>query len=100
MDTDKKFTDITQYLYVFIEKVGYPIEVQIGHEFASHTFKIDSALRDNPNCGKVDLWSKNFYGDVKNLILAKANINYMLAKAEKIHPNNVPEELQEILNKL
>lgn len=35
----KEYRDITQYVFVFLEKVGYPIEFQIGHEFASHTFK-------------------------------------------------------------
>lgn len=106
MNADKKYTDITQYVYVFLEKIGYPIEFQIGHEFASHTFTIDSALRDNPNCGKVDLWSKNFYGDIKNYILDKTNgiesgpKAQIQAKAEEIYQNNVPENVQTILNKL
>lgn len=106
MNADKKYTDITQYVYIFLEKVGYPIEFQIGHEFASHTFTIDSALRDNPSCGKVDLWSKNFYGDVKNYILDNANgiepgsKIQIQAKAEEIHQNIIPEDLQKILNKL
>lgn len=103
---DKKYTDITQYVYVFMEKIGYPVEFQIGHKFASHTFSIDSALRDNKECGKVDLWNKNFYSDVKKYILGKANdenpgsTEAIQAKAEDIHQGHVPEELQEILSEL
>ncbi|MBA2367745.1 MAG: hypothetical protein H0V82_01825 [Candidatus Protochlamydia sp.] len=106
MNADKKFTDITQYVYVFIEKVGYPIEFQIGHEFASHTFTIDSALRDNRDCGKVDLWDKDFYGKVKSYILAKANNEVPGSKEEinsvcaEMHKNSVPAELQQILDKI
>jgi hypothetical protein len=106
MAPDKKYTDITQYVYVFLERVGYPIEFQIGHKFASHTFAIDSALRDSKECGKVDLWCKNFYSDVKKHILDKSNgenpgsKEAIQAKAEDIHQGKVPEELQEILNKL
>ena len=106
MSPDKKYADITQYVYVFLEKIGYPVEMQIGHKFASHTFTIDSALRDNKECGKVDLWSKNFYGDVKKYILDKANGDMpgskdaIMAKAMDLHQNNVPEELQTILSKL
>ncbi len=106
MAPDKKYTDITQYVYVFMERVGYPIEFQIGHKFASHTFTIDSALRDNKECGKVDLWNKNFYSDVKKYILDKSNgenpgsKEAIQAKAEDIHQGNVPEELQGMLSKL
>jgi hypothetical protein len=106
MNADKKFTDIAQYVYVFMEKVGYPIEFQIGHEFASHTFTIDSALRDNRDCGKVDLWDKDFYAKVKNYILAKANTQNPGSKEEinsicaEIHKDNVPSELQQILEKI
>ena len=107
VDTEGKFSDITQYVYVYLEKVGYPIEFQIGHEFASYTFTVDSAIRDNKNCGKVDLWTDNFYNDVKGYILDKANgieprisKSAIQAKADAIHHNNVPEALQTILNKL
>ena len=106
INSDKKYTDITQYVYVFLKEVGYPIEFQIGHEFASHAFSINSALRDNPKCEKVDLRSKNFYEDVKNYILNKANnrepepkVNIQ-AKAEEIHQNNVPKDLQKILDSI
>lgn len=106
MNADKVYADITQYVYVFMEKVGYPIEIQIGHKFASHTFTIDSALRENKECGKVDLWNKNFYSDVKKYILDKANgenpgpKDGILIKAEDLHQNKVPQELKEILNNL
>ena len=106
MGPDKKFTDITQYVYVFLEKVGYPIEFQIGHPFAAHTFTIDSALRDNPTCGKVDLWKNDFYTDVKKYLLAKANGEVptpkegILAKAAALHDQKIPQELEVILNKI
>lgn len=106
MTPEKKYADITQYVYVFMERVGYPIEFQIGHKLASHTFTIDSAIRDNKECGKVDLWSKNFYMDAKKYILDKSNgessfsKEEIQAKAEDIHQGKVPEELQEILNRL
>jgi hypothetical protein len=102
--SDKKFTDITQYVYVFLDKVGYPIEFQIGHPFAAHTFSIDSALRDDPTCGKIDLWKDNFYSDVKKRILDKANdeaastsMPVLLAKADELHHGNIPKELSDIL---
>lgn len=103
----QEFTDITQYVYIFMEKIGYPVEIQIGHEFASHTFTIDSALRDDKTCGKVDLWTQNFYGDVKNHILEKANGTSKTSdksgiqnKAAAIHENNVPADLQKIIDTL
>lgn len=106
MTANKKYSDITQYVYVFLEKVGFPIEFQIGHEFAAHTFTIDSELRDDPTCGKVDLWKNNFYGEVKQYLLDKANGEQLtskeelLAKAADLHQGNVPEELNSILNKI
>jgi hypothetical protein len=106
LNADNKFSDITQYAYAYLEQIGYPIELQIGHPFASHTFSIDSALRDDPKCGKVDLWNDNFYVEVKAYLLAKANQEScgdkqaLLEKAKKIHAGNVPTELQELLNAL
>jgi hypothetical protein len=106
MTPEKKYADITQYVYVFLDKVGYPLELQIGHKFASHTFTIDSALRDNPTCGKVDLWKNNFYGDVKKHILDKANGEQvaskeaLITKAKDLHQGNIPEDLAQILSKI
>jgi hypothetical protein len=103
---DKKYTDITQFVYVFLEKVGYPIEFQIGHPFAHHTFTIDSALRDDPTCGKVDLWKNNFYNDVKKYLLDQANgqapaaKDDLLAKAAALHDQKTPQELNAILSRL
>lgn len=106
MSPEKKYLDITQYVYVFLDKVGFPIEFQIGHEFAAHTFTIDSALKDDPTCGKIDLWENNFYDEVKKYLLDKANGDQpalkedLLAKAIDLHQGNVPEELGNILNKI
>ena len=106
---DSKFKDIVQYLYVYLEQIGYIIEFQIGSKFATLSFKIHSALRDNPNCGKVDLWTKGFYNDVKTYILNKANNTMfndieakhnIFIKANDIHQNNIPDDLLLILNKL
>lgn len=101
---NKQYADITQYVYVFIEKIGYPIELQIGHKLAAHTFTIDSAIRDNKECGLVDLWNKNFYLDARQYILDKANgVNpgskeAILAKAAEIHQGDIPDDLQTILD--
>jgi hypothetical protein len=105
---NSEFVDIVQYVYVYLVQIGYVIEFQICHEFSSHTFAIDSALRDNPQCGKIDLWNEDFYDNVKAYILNKANgkfnddnaKNNILIKANKIHLNNVPDDLVNILNKL
>lgn len=105
---NSKFVDITQYVYVYLKEIGYVIEFQIGHEFASHTFAIDSALRDNPNCGKIDLWDDGLYDDVKTYLLNEANgdINNrdaksnILIKANDIHQNNIPDDLLNIFDKL
>jgi len=103
----KKFTDITQYVYAYLPEVGYPIEFQIGHIFAAHTFTMDSALRDNPACGKVDLWTDNFYKRVKAYILEKANgqettdsLDAIQTLAQHIHNGQTPRELQLILQSM
>ena len=105
---DNNFKDIIQYVYVYLDQIGYIIEFQIGSEFATHSFTINSSLRDNPNCGKIDLWTEDFYDDVKTYILNKANnIEFndieakhnILNKANDIHQNNTPNELLIILNK-
>jgi len=109
LDSNCNFKDIVQYMYIYLEQIGYIIEFQIGSEFATETFKIDSSLRDDPNCGKVDLWTKDFYADVKTFILNKSNNiefnnieakNNIFIKANDIHQNNIPDNLLFILNKL
>lgn len=98
---NSEFVDIIQYVYVYLAQIGYVIEFQIGHEFASYTFAIDSAIRDDPDCGKVDLWNDNLYDDVKTYILNSSNAKRnILIKATNIHQNNVPSDLIDILNKL
>jgi hypothetical protein len=106
MDSNKEYVDIMQFIYIFIEKIGYPVEIQIGHKFAAYTFSIDSALRENKQCGKIDLWNKNFYNIVKKYILDKTNGKNHGSKddiqslGKELHENNIPEELQQILNSL
>ena len=107
MDQNRKYEDITQYVYVYFPEVGYPLEIQVGHPFAAHTFKIDSMIRDDKNCGAVDLWDKGFYQDVKQYILDKANgvestftKEMLQAKALDIHSGEIPAGLQVILNKI
>lgn len=106
MTPEKKYSDITQYIYVFLDKVGYPIEFQVGHKFASHVFTIDSALRDDPKCGKIDLWKNDFYSDVKKYLLGKANGEQigskdpLLRKADELHEGKTPEDLSAILAKI
>ncbi|MBA3285137.1 MAG: hypothetical protein H0U27_08780 [Nitrosopumilus sp.] len=110
IDSTGKFQDITQYVYVFLKEVGYPIEIQMGHQFASHTFTIDSALRDNKECGEVDLWSKDFYSKVSKYIKDKANGEQNLGDkteiytiCKEIHEEKgkaIPEKLKEILDSI
>lgn len=108
MDKDKKFTDITQYAYVYVGEIGYPVELQIGHEFASYTFTNDSALRDNPECGAVDLWKDGYYNMVKTYLLNKANGVPIVAgnkydiwdRGFQLHNYKVPDEFKGILERL
>src|SRR5204862_7244585 len=39
---DDNFKDIVQYVYVYLDQIGYIIEFQIGQEFATHSFTINS----------------------------------------------------------
>lgn len=105
-----QYLDITQFVYIFMKNVGYPIEIQIGHPFASHTFSLDSELRNNKTSSKIDLWTNNFYLDVRKVILDQSNRpseNFkdekeeLFRKAKLIHPNEVlPKDLEKILNDL
>lgn len=45
MDNTGKYIDILQYVYVYFPDIGHITELQIGHVFASYTFKIDSEIR-------------------------------------------------------
>lgn len=102
------YIDITQFIYVFIPVTGCLTEIQVGHPFAALTFEIDSKLREDKQCGLVKLWTDGFYKDVRTYILNQANgiqqapnaRQLILEKAERIHPNGVPEQLQKILNNL
>jgi hypothetical protein len=90
--------DITQYVYVYFEEIGYPVEIQIGHPFAAFTFQVDSYLRDNPaERGKVvDLWTDDFYNLVKSFILADfANNKEARVAAKKLILDKAAEMHQE-----
>ena len=107
MGRERVYTDITQYVYIFLPKVGYPVEFQIGHEFASYAFTVSSAIRDGVGAGKADLWRENFYEDVKRHILDQANGSRSSVtretiedKAYRIHEDNIPADLQGILNRI
>ena len=98
---DGKYTDITQYIYVYIEEIGYIVEFQVGHEFAALTFSIDSELRDNKNSDVVDLWTDDFYNKVKTYLLLQANMkDDIYNTAKKIHTGNVPTNLNLLLQKM
>jgi hypothetical protein len=106
LEPDKVYSDIVQYVHVYFCKFGYPIEFQVGEEFAFHTFAVDSARRDYPGCGKVDLWKDGFYGQVKRFILDKANgrdpgqKQPIQDRAAALHQGDVPADLQRILTAL
>jgi len=74
--------DIVQYVFVYIPTIGYVTEFQIGHPFASYTFRIDSTIRDRRDAGLntddlVSLWkapngmpsSECFYNKMRSKIL-------------------------------
>jgi len=104
----KRYTDIVKYLYVYIPVIGYVVEFQVGHPFASYTFTVDSALRDDPACGLIDMWTDGAYDVVKKYILAVANRDFIQGNAPynmwdcvvRIHRGNVPAELKAILNRI
>lgn len=104
--SDCSYTDIVQYVFVFMEAVGHLIEFQIGHKFAAHTFTIDSELRDNKKCDKVDLWDDDFYLDVREYILNKSNKkapeskDLIEQKGAAIHKGAIPGDLQAILDEI
>ncbi len=109
-----KYTDITQYVHAFLPQIGYPLELQIGHELAAHTFTVDSHLRDRRNHklsdDMVDLWNGDFYEKfARQYVLDKANgviptvtKKQVQDKAEEIHGGHekVPTDLQKILDTL
>lgn len=70
---DGKYTDIIDFVYVYVPSIRYVIEFQIGHPFAAYTFKIDSYLRDNPDGSTISLWTDGYYEYVRDYILAKSN---------------------------
>lgn len=72
------YTDIIQYAFVYIPKIGYIAEIQVGHPFVMYTFSRDSLLRDLRLAGQctkgiVDLWDNDFYDAVKQYILGKSS---------------------------
>ena len=98
-----EYTDITQKAHIFIERIGYVIEFQINHEFASHAFTLHSTLREKKTSEKVDLISQGFYSEVRKYILDKTNDRNpdskeeLLGKAKQIHNGCIPADLQKIL---
>lgn len=106
---DNKYTDIVQYFYAYMPVIGHVVEFQVGHELAAYTFKIDSALRDDPECKEVDLWTDGVYGILKNRILEDANNQeYSMCKYDIYcavwslykAPQEPPLELRRILDNI
>lgn len=110
VNDDGAFIDISQYLYVFFDEIGYPIEVQIIHPFANIAFSNDSATRNNTDPTNtsnadttinMDLWQDGFFNNVKNYICAiaanhKPEHTYpvLIAKLKEIYGNTtVPADL-------
>lgn len=69
------FKDIVQFVYLFLPKEGFFVELQIMEPVAAHTFHIDSLLRSWPtNLERpVDLWEDELYLKIRQHILALAN---------------------------
>lgn len=74
-----QYTDIVQFVYLYFPELGYPARFQVGHDFATRAFEADAQLcraRSGdapPNPDLVDLWQGDFYGHVREAILATAN---------------------------
>jgi hypothetical protein len=98
--------DIVQYAYAYRADIGHIVEFQVGHPFAAYTFKVDSALRDNPNCGLIDVWKDGVYNKVKDYLLARATntvqAGQLYEMLDAIHnlygQAGPPEELKLILS--
>ena len=92
-----QYTDIVTYVYAYIPRYKYIIEFQIGHPFASYVFARDSAIRDNKDCGLIDLWDNDFYSHVKSVVLGIDIMKYdlhaelkQLYDGREIEPELVP----------
>ena len=72
---EDKYIDIITYCYAYDYKTKYLIELQIGHPFAMYVFERDSFIRDNKNCGLIDLWDNDFYINVKHKLLRDIKYN-------------------------
>jgi hypothetical protein len=97
--------DIVQYMLMFIPSIGYVVEIQVGHPFASYTFQLDSAKRASADRGKcVDLWDDDFYALVKANILhpqsqgtaAEAKARLQAIVKDKASPS--PDEVKNVLH--
>ncbi|KAF2498102.1 hypothetical protein BU16DRAFT_525663 [Lophium mytilinum] len=83
--------DLCCFVYAYLPAIGYVVEVQVNHPFASFTFERDSLLRDSPELkGKlVDMWDEGLYGAVRDTLLCpeessegdKAAVREKVAKA-------------------
>lgn len=108
---DGIYTDIVQYVFVYIPAVRFVIEFQIGHPFAAYTFSIDSHLRDHPeDTTTVSMWTNDYYQLVQSYILSQANKQDVPVSKEDIAiatealflprvPTSIPEELFRILHR-
>ena len=116
-----EFKDIVQYLFVYLPKMGHVTEIQVGHEFTSLTFTIDSFLRDNKDKISADqlpvkIWGDknkgtNLYDTVKNYLLLQSQDpenSELLAKkkecqevAQRLYAESaIPEDVKNIINNL
>lgn len=94
--------DIIAYYFCYIPEYGFIMEFQIGHPFASYTFKQDSAIRDGDKTA-IDLWCNNFYSKVKNNILGFSHDNLILDLCQLYRSygkTNIDIELLEIIAKI
>lgn len=68
-----RMTDIVAFVFIWLPEIGFVTEIQVGHALALNTFHLDSALRDNPDCGYVNLWKEDYYERVRAVLLAEVN---------------------------
>jgi hypothetical protein len=102
LDENKEPIDIIQYVYVYIPTIGYVMEFQIGHPFAMYTFKIDSQIRDLKNNDQpyqhiADLWTYDFYNNIKKKIIDPSYSYDVKTELKKVYSSDKNPPSRELI---
>lgn len=103
---DNSYSAIQQYAYVFFRHIGYPIEIQINHEFATYAFTVDTENREKKP-PQQPIFDTDWGQEIKKYILDKANKKNVendkkeiMRKVHQAHPQGIPTKLNEIIARL